>query len=121
MFLYKLYRKNFVRKSKPPYKGLRRTFWASRYNNKFNNYLKNKKKSTYKLKVYRKQLNYSNAIIKYRFNHRLLVKKSKFNKHPKIVLKTYWAVCPEYSFCDEDLYFRRVGRPIHWSWHDGRW
>merc|ERR1712199_54195 len=42
MFLYKLYRKNFVRKSKPPYRGLRRTFWASRHNNKFKIYIKKK-------------------------------------------------------------------------------
>ena len=78
MFLYKLYRKNFVRKSKPPYRGLRRTFWASKHNHKFNIYIKKKNKPLYKLKVFYKTENYIHSIIKYRFNHRLLVKKKIF-------------------------------------------
>lgn len=121
MFLYKLYRKNFVRKSKPPHRGLRRTFWASRSNNKFNSYIKKKNKPLYKFRVHYKMDNYIHSIIKYRFNRRLLVKKKKFPRHPDIVFKIHYATCPEYPFCDEDLYFRRVGRPVHWSWHDGRW
>ena len=78
MFLYKLYRKNFVRKSKPPHRGLRRTFWASRSNNKFNSYIKKKNKPLYKFRVHYKMDNYIHSIIKYRFNRRLLVKKKNF-------------------------------------------
>merc|ERR1712137_1262420 len=45
--------------------------------------LKKKNKPLYKLKVFSKTENYIHSIIKYRFNHRLLVKKKNFPRHPK--------------------------------------